>query len=209
MAQIKLTKNALRAEQNKLNQLEKYLPTLQIKKAMLQSEVVEVKQEILGLEDKFNQKHLQVSTASGLISARLGFDLFQALEVKEVVKEYENIAGVDIPLYKETRFAPFSYPLFGTPPFVDALIADLKKMVEAQCEMQVSIEKKEALERELRDVSTRVNLFEKNLIPKSQSHIKRIKVFLGDQELAAVGQAKVAKSKIEKSRLKKREAYAH
>jgi V/A-type H+/Na+-transporting ATPase subunit D len=209
MAEIKLTKNALRSEQNRLNQLEKYLPTLQLKKAMLQTEVVEVKQEILGLEEKFNQRHLQVSTAFRLMSARLGFDLMKAVKIKEIVKEYENIAGVDIPLYKETRFVPFSYPLFGTPPYIDALISDLRRMVESQCEIQVSIEKKEALEAELRDVSIRVNLFEKNLIPKAKGHIKRIKVFLGDQELAAVGQAKVAKSKIEKARLKKQEAYAH
>jgi V/A-type H+-transporting ATPase subunit D len=41
-----------------------------------------------------------------------------------------------------------------------------------------------------------VNLFEKILIPRSQENIKKIRVFLGDQQLAAVAQAKVAKRKI-------------
>ena len=54
-------------------------------------------------------------------------------------------------------------------------------------------EKKAALEKELREVSIRVNLFEKILIPRALSNIKKIKVFLGDQQLAAVSQAKVAK----------------
>ncbi|HEY5259666.1 MAG TPA: V-type ATP synthase subunit D, partial [Rhabdochlamydiaceae bacterium] len=50
--------------------------------------------------------------------------------------------------------------------------------------------------KELRDVSIRVNLFEKILIPRAQGNIRKIKIFLGDQQLAAVCQAKVAKQKI-------------
>ena len=46
-------------------------------------------------------------------------------------------------------------------------------------------------------MSIRVNLFEKILIPRALRNIKKIKVFLGDQQLAAVSQAKVAKAKIE------------
>ncbi len=57
-----------------------------------------------------------------------------------------------------------------------------------------------ALEKEWREVSIRVNLFEKVLIPRCQKNIKKIKVFLGDQQLAAVSQAKVAKGKIEENK---------
>jgi V/A-type H+-transporting ATPase subunit D len=42
-----------------------------------------------------------------------------------------------------------------------------------------------------------VNLFEKVMIPQAMENIKRIAVFLQDQQLAAVARAKVAKSKIE------------
>lgn len=52
MAEIKLTKNELRAQQNRLTQLLKYLPTLQLKKAMLQLEVQEAKAELLKCEEK-------------------------------------------------------------------------------------------------------------------------------------------------------------
>ncbi|MFN0065614.1 MAG: hypothetical protein ACKVOH_05190 [Chlamydiales bacterium] len=51
MAEIKLTKNELRAQQIKLGQLRKYLPTLQLKKAMLQTQVNEVRLEIRRLEE--------------------------------------------------------------------------------------------------------------------------------------------------------------
>lgn len=50
------------------------------------------------------------------------------------------------------------------------------------------------------EVSIRLNLFEKILIPRTKKNIKKIEVFLGDQELAAVAQAKVAKSKILKKK---------
>ena len=56
--------------------------------------------------------------------------------------------------------------------------------------------KKAALAKELREVSIRVNLFEKIMIPRAKENIKRIKIFLGDQQLAAVSQAKESKKKI-------------
>ncbi len=52
------------------------------------------------------------------------------------------------------------------------------------------------LEKELREVSIRVNLFEKIMIPRTKANIKKVKIFLGDMQLAAVAQAKVSKRKI-------------
>lgn len=203
MAEVKLTKNELRAQQVRLNQLQKYLPTLQLKKAMLQTEVNEVRAEILRLEEEFHEVRLTVSHSSGLLSEQIGLDLTHAAKVKQIDKIYENIAGVDIPIFQGVTFVPFDYPLFSTPAWLDAAVADLRKMASARAKVLVAEEKKAALEKELREVSIRVNLFEKNLIPKSKQNIKRIKVFLGDQELAAVGQAKVAKAKIELRKKKK------
>ena len=65
----------------------------------------------------------------------------------------------------------------------------------------VAQERKLALEKELREVSIRVNLFEKILIPRAKANIRKIKIFLGDQQLSAVSQAKVAKGKIIKKRV--------
>lgn len=206
MAEIKLTKNELRTQQTRLTQLKKYLPTLQLKKAMLQTEVNEVRSEIIQLEEGFDEARIVISHASGLLSERVGADLTSAAQVEKIDKEYENIAGVDIPLFRGVKFSPFEYPLFSTPAWLDAVVADLRNLAIARAKVLVAEEKKEALEKELREVSIRVNLFEKNLIPKATQNIKRIKVFLGDQELAAVGQAKVAKAKIEMRKKKKAHA---
>jgi V/A-type H+-transporting ATPase subunit D len=40
-----------------------------------------------------------------------------------------------------------------------------------------------------------VNLFEKVKIPEARDNIRRIRIFLGDQQTAAVARAKLAKAK--------------
>jgi V/A-type H+-transporting ATPase subunit D len=204
MAEVKLTKTELRAQQVRLAQLKKYLPTLQLKKAMLQVEVNEVRLEIQNLEEEFHAARLVVSHSSSLLSEQIGLDLTKAAKIEHIEKKYENIAGVDVPILQGVAFVRFDYPLFTTPTWLDSMIADLRKMAIARAKILVALEKKAALEKELREVSIRVNLFEKNLIPRATRNIKRIKVFLGDQELAAVGQAKVAKAKIEMRKQEKK-----
>ncbi|EKE22261.1 MAG: hypothetical protein ACD_7C00009G0002, partial [uncultured bacterium] len=71
----------------------------------------------------------------------------------------------------------------------------LQEMISLKEKINVEEEKKRSLEKELKDVSIRVNLFEKILIPRTLKNIKKIKIFLGDQELAAISQAKIAKLK--------------
>ncbi|MEM1282103.1 MAG: V-type ATP synthase subunit D [Chlamydiota bacterium] len=204
MAEIKLTKNELRAQQKKLGQLDKYLPTLQLKKAMLQLEVNEARAEIDGLRKQHKEARDFVDEFSPLLSDTESIDLLDAAHITNVQKRFENIAGVEVPYFDGIEFAPFSYMLFEAPPWVDGAILGLRKVAEAQAAVLVAEEKKAALEKELREVSIRVNLFEKILIPRCQANIKKIKVFLGDQELSAVSQAKVAKGKIEANKEEKR-----
>jgi len=196
MAQIKLTKTELRLQQLKLAQLLKYLPTLQLKKAMLQAEVNFTQQEIETLQSEFELQENKVSRFSSLFSDRATNDFFSALNITQVHKRYENIAGVDIPIFESVSFSPSSYSLFDTPIWYESAIDAVKKMLVTREKVKIAQEKKRALEKELREVSIRVNLFEKIMIPRAQENIKKIKIFLGDQQLAAVSQAKVAKKKI-------------
>ncbi|MBA3720981.1 MAG: V-type ATP synthase subunit D [Parachlamydiaceae bacterium] len=201
MAEIKLTKNELRDQQSKLAQLEKYLPTLQLKKAMLQAEVHETRIEIERLVKTFKTQRARVEEYSGLLTTKTTIDPLKASTILKISKHYENIAGVEVPYFEGVEFAEFTYSLFETPPWVDAAIVELRNLKSVQAHIQVVEEQKKALEKELREVSIRVNLFEKILIPRAVGNIKKIKVFLGDQQLAAVSQAKVAKSKIESNKL--------
>lgn len=196
MAEVKLTKNELRAQQIRLGQLQKYLPTLQLKKAMLQVEVNDARIEIEGLEIEYAKQRGDAEQWVALLSQRTSVDPRGATKVLQVRRRYENIAGVDVPYFEGVDFEAVHYSLFETPPWVDGVIAGLRRLAERRAEIVVVQEKKAALEHELREVSIRVNLFEKILIPRARRNIKKIRVFLGDQELAAVSQAKVAKGKI-------------
>lgn len=207
MATIKLTKNELRIQQNKLTQLAKYLPTLQLKKALLQAEVQEARHEIEKLEEELYEKEKAVEEFAALFAQKIALDIAAFAKVQEVHKRYENIAGCDVPFFIEATFRDLDYDLFDTPAWIDCAISKLRIVSSLSAQSKVVVEKKALLEKELRDVTIRVNLFEKILIPRCEKNIKTIKVFLGDQQLAAVSQAKVAKTKIQEHKVG-RESYA-
>jgi V/A-type H+/Na+-transporting ATPase subunit D len=200
MAEIKLTKNELRNQQMHLAQLQKYLPTLQLKKAMLQTVVQEVRGSIQKQEEELDARRQQAATFSPLLATKTTIDPLEAVKIKTLHKRYENVAGVEVPYFEGVEFEEFHYSLSETAPWVDAAIVELRALVEKREQIKVAHEQREALEVEWRKVSILVNLFEKILIPRAIENIRIIKVFLGDQQLAAVSRAKVAKTKIEASK---------
>ena len=52
------------------------------------------------------------------------------------------------------------------------------------------------LSRELRTATQRVNLFEKVKIPETREIIKKISIYLGDQQTSEVVRGKIAKKKL-------------
>lgn len=206
MPVIKLTKNELRTQQNKRHQLERYLPTLQLKKALLQSEVNETRHEIAKLQEELGERQKIVDEYAALFAQKLFVDITFYARIRTIKKRYENVAGCDVPIFEAAFFETPDYDLFDTPIWFESAIDGLRTLTNVHAQIIVVREKRSILEKELRDVTIRVNLFEKILIPRCQENIKTIKVFLGDQQLAAVSQAKVAKAKIA---LHKREAKSY
>jgi V/A-type H+-transporting ATPase subunit D len=198
MAEIRLTKNELRAQQIKLVQLERYLPTLQLKKARLQQETQEAKIECIQRQETLAKHEKQLALEAPLLSEAPLYKPLEMVKIEKLEKRHENIAGVEISILEKVHFSSLSYSLIDSPIWLDAMIEQVRNYMIAQEELKVAQEKKEALERELRQVSIRVNLFEKVLIPKAKNNIKMIKVFLGDQALVSVGRAKVVKTKLSK-----------
>ena len=196
MPQIKLTKTELRSQQYRLGQLEKYLPTLQLKKAMLQVEVNRALAVLRTLEQHFDVCVEKVELFASLLSAPQNFVLMEAIKVLEVRLDGENIAGVELPVFDQVVFEPVTFSLFATPVWMESAIEQIQELIIFRERKDIAHRRKEALEKELREVSIRVNLFEKIMIPRANVNIKKIKIFLGDQSLAAVCQAKVSKEKI-------------
>lgn len=207
MSVLKLTKNELRSQQIKLSQLQRYLPTLKLKKAMLQSEVAQAKTELEAAYAVKNDLDCKLQESMSLLSLPFAIEWEQFAKIVEVSDHQENIAGVEIVVLDEVHFSVPSYSSFSSPIWTKAMSELIRKLAESQVECRYLEGKLQALERELREVSIRVNLFEKVLIPRAFASIKKIKIFLQDQELAAVGRAKVAKSKHRRVDLKE-ESYA-
>lgn len=196
MAEIKLTKTELRDQQNRLVELQKYLPVLQLKKALLQLEVGKALEEIEQIEQHYSSVEEIVRGFTSLFNQTHAFDLFKNIEVKKVHTTLENVAGVEVAVFQSVDFNESSYSLYVLPSWVDTAIAVVRDLLIIRERLQIAKNRCEAFRAELTEVSIRVNLFEKILIPRTVANIKKIKIFLGDQQLAAVAQAKVAKKKI-------------
>lgn len=200
MSQVKLTKNELRLQQIKLQQLSRYLPTLQLKKAMLQQEV---NLAIAQIEEKnlIYQKNIDAAHNIAHLFQDSGMKAFyDSLQIKKILADYENIAGLDVPIFEDVEFEKTAYKGASVPLWWDYALIQMKELIKEKQRLILLNQKKELLEKELKEVSIRVNLFEKVLIPRAISAIKKIKIFLGDLQLSAVAQAKVAKAKIEMKR---------
>jgi V/A-type H+-transporting ATPase subunit D len=193
---MKLTKTQLREEQVRLDRLQKYLPTLQLKKALLQGEIAQSQGEIERLVSELSVVEGRVEQYAALLTEARATELFAAVAVDSIDRGLENIAGVEVPTFKGINYQAASYSLFDTPLWFESAAAGLKQLIEVRAQVEIAEARKRALEKEWRAVSVRVNLFEKILIPRAQGNIKKIRIFISDQQLAAVSQAKVAKKKI-------------
>lgn len=196
MAQVKFTKVELVGLRKKLKLFEKYLPTLQLKKTLLQIEVNKAKELIFTLQTQYDKEKEIASHHSKLLTDNSISDLIESLTITNVEVTIDNIAGIDIPSLGRVVFSEPKNPVLYQPLWVDDAILLFRELKTSYQKILVAIQKKEILEQELRIISIRVNLFEKRLIPELERDINRIKVFLGDQELQSVAQAKVSKSKI-------------
>ncbi|MDD1658164.1 MAG: V-type ATP synthase subunit D [Methanomicrobiales archaeon] len=192
---IKLTQGELKRQRDALRQYERYLPTLQLKKQLLQLEIVHQaaalkvrKTSLSGMEDAAKEW-------AGLLSEAPG--IREWLIPEGIVTARKNIAGVDVPVFVRAEFAPAEYDLFRTPLWVDAALEALRGMVSVREEIRVMEQGISVLTRELRVTTQRVNLFEKVKIPEAREAIRLIKISLGDQMTNAVGRSKIAKAKIE------------
>lgn len=201
MARVKCTKIELVRLKKKLGLFRKYLPTLQLKKMLLQLEVNKAKEELRKLQDLYTQEKDGVLKHAHLLTDPVFAEIREALDVTEMFTSMDNIAGIQVPMLERLSFKEPTFSLIQTPLWVDAVIQEIRKLKHAYQKVLLGVQKKEILERELRVVSIRVNLFEKRLIPELEDQINQIRIFLGDQELQAVAQAKVSKEKILKHKL--------
>ncbi|MFO7735624.1 MAG: V-type ATP synthase subunit D [bacterium] len=200
MADIKLNKTELKRQKDKLSQLSKYLPTLQLKKQQLQTVIERERFSVRKIEDKLKKQYEYMSDWAILFTQKLTMNIKCFLQIDNILKDTENVAGIDIPVFSEVIFKKASYSYFVMPAWVDRGVEEIRKLISLREELKISKKRIEILNEELRQTTIKVNLFEKRLIPEAKENIRRIKIFLGDVEIAAICNAKIAKNKLQRKK---------
>ncbi len=194
MAKIKFSKMELKSQRDQLKRYLRFLPTLELKKEQLL-------QEIRRVEDRLDKKREEEARVwhrarhwVKLFSEPVELDRLVRINYVEVVEG--NIAGVPIPVYKKTHFTVADYDLYAMPLWVDDAVELVCRLASLRAEEQVLVRQREMLAHELRITTQRVNLFDKVKIPECRENIRRIIIYLGDQQTSAVVRGKISKNKL-------------
>ena len=198
---VKLTKNELKVQKDRLKQFQRYLPTLQLKKQQLQSVVMQVNAQ---LEQVERERRAAVAGLDDWVAVFAENDSFPAdkrletlIRPHHVVCGEENIAGVTVPVFRELSFEDICYDVADYPLWVDTAAARLREIARLDALEKTLRRQVELLEQELRSTAQRVNLFEKVKIPEAKENIRVIGIYLGDQQTSAVVRGKIAKKKLQ------------
>ena len=196
---VKLTKNELKVQKDRLKQFQRYLPTLQLKKQQLQSVVMHVTAQ---LEEVERQRRAAVDGLDDWVAVFAENESFpEGKQLQSLVRPshvecgQENIAGVTVPVFRDLSFEEIRYDVADYPLWVDTAAVRLREIARLDALAKTLRRQVELLEKELRSTAQRVNLFEKVKIPEAKENIRVIGIYLGDQQTSAVVRGKIAKKK--------------
>ena len=196
MAKIKLTKTELKSQQDALKQFRRYLPTLQIKKQQLQQEIRLSRER---LQENLRERERLVETLAGWIALFGDTEMLDwlrgGIRLERVNRGRMNIAGIMVPTFEGAEFAMPELDPVMTPWYADEAADALKRAVSLRAAGRIIEEQERMLSDELRSTSQKVNLFEKVKIPECRENIRQIRIYITDQETAAVARSKIAKKK--------------
>ncbi len=195
MAKIKLTKNELKVQKDALKMYRRYLPTLTLKKQQLQSEIRTIEAKAIAVRKQREDLEQGFSSWIAVFSETEAFPN-GIITVSNIRKGIGNIAGVTIPTFEGADFYRGDYDLYETPLWVDIAANHMEKAMSLDLEAEVLDEQVRLLEKELLSTSQRVNLFEKVKIPETEENIKKISIYMADQQVSAVVRSKISKRKI-------------
>lgn len=206
---VKLNKVELTRLRRDLKTYQQFLPVLELKQQQLQAELLGIRRELEARQADFEAARHGCESVLPLLSEKLVIDIEELVRVKELVIGQRTVAGVVVPTLEHVRFTTIELSRFGTPVWVSRVLPQLRAFVRLHTELQVIERQHELVHRELRRTTQKVNLFDLVLIPEAREAIRRIKIALGDLQVAAVGRAKIAKGKAIASAARQEGSHGH
>jgi len=192
MPQLSLNKATLHKESDKLRRYRQYLPSLELKRQKLVAERAKGHQQLEQTRLEIERYRNWVAQALPMLANR-DIELREMVGVSEVQTAQENLVGLNLPVLKRVVLKHRHYSPYLKPHWVDPLVAQLGAMLELQCRYRIELQRLQLLELAVKKVTQKVNLFDKVLIPKTQTNIRKIRIFLSDAERADVVRAKITK----------------
>ena len=199
MSKLSFSKASLHKESHKLKLYKQYLPSLDLKRQQLIVEHAHAVEQLKEAECRIEQCRQTVLQSLPML-AYTAIDLSAFVHVDKVSINEENIVGSSVPVLAGIELSTTPYSMYSRPHWVDRAVVQLKSMLELQVRLRVHRRRVEILDKAVKKITQKVNLFDKVLIPRSQKNIRKISIFLSDSERADVVRAKITKQ----NRLNKR-----
>lgn len=194
MARLQLNKSSLARQTADLATYKRFLPSLDLKRQQLIAERAKAK----AAEDAAKRAIADFRTEVGEklpMLANKDVDLSDIARLAHVELGTENLVGTRLPVLSRIEVEVRPYALLAKPHWVDKATALLKDMLELRVRLQVASRRVALLDKAVDTITQRVNLFDKVLIPRTQANIKKIRIYLSDEEMSAVVRSKLAKKK--------------
>jgi V/A-type H+-transporting ATPase subunit D len=194
---LALNKTTLKQQRDQLKTFQRFLPSLDLKRQQLLAALKQARLEQADIHSQYDKLQTQVEQVFPLMGSSTAAtrDLASLVRIRTVAIGQQNMLGTTLPVAKAVKFDIATYSRLVTPFWVDLLVENLQQMATLNIKRQVADKRVALLNIAARRTTQRVNLFEKVLIPRADNSIRRIVVFLSDQERAAVVRSKIAKKK--------------
>lgn len=194
---LALNKTTLKRQRDQAKLYRRFLPSLELKRQQLQAAWRKSQTELAELESDVQRVKADLKTLYPLMGGSTidVAELENWVRIVEFQLRTENVVGTSVPVLGELRLEVQEYSRLVTPFWIDSLVVALQQLVRLRVQVQIAQQRTDVLAAALRRVTQRVNLFDKVLIPKAEENIRRIVIFLSDQERAAVVRSKIAKSR--------------
>ena len=194
MAKIALNKSVLSREKQRQTAYERYLPSLELKQKQLLAECKKAQRQLTQHRSKIDSTQAAVYQKLPML-ANESINLEGLVTVDNMRIEEENLMGTHLPTLGHVDYSVTEYGYLARPHWFDELASSLQAVLKLKLEEQILVARVRCLQKVARSITQRVNLFSKVLIPESTDNIKRISLFLSDQERASVVRSKLAKRK--------------
>jgi V/A-type H+-transporting ATPase subunit D len=194
MSRLQLSKSSLANEVKSLATYKRFLPSLDLKRQQLMAEKNKASTIVSDTAKRIRELELLVGDQLPML-ANKDINLRGLVKLTKANLGTENIVGTHLPTLDGIEVEVKDYELMATPHWVDNVVLTLKEMLELKILAKVNEQRLSLLDKAVQTITQRVNLFDKVLIPETESNIKRIKIYLSDEQMASVVRSKIAKRK--------------